>query len=470
MARMLGALVADAGLPAVALRGDRDAAITGVVYDSRRVEVGSLFCCVRGLSSDGHQFAAAAVAAGATALLVDHPLDVEAAQILVGDTRSAMGLLAAAFFGHPSRSLTVVGVTGTNGKTTTASLIAAVLESDGTPTGIIGTLTGKHTTPEAPELQAQLAQFVADGKRAVVMEVSSHALALHRVDGTHFALAVFTNLGRDHLDLHGTVERYFAAKAALFEPSLSEQGVVNSDDVHGRLLLDAASIPMTPFSHTDIDDLVVTPTSHGYSWRGQHVTVGIGGAFNAMNSLAAATAAAALGVQPNVIAAGLRDAPPVPGRFEPVRAGQPFAVIVDFAHTPDGLREALGAARGAAGGGNVIVVFGCGGDRDREKRPEMGAVAAELADRVVVTSDNPRSEDPLAIINAIIQGVPAGYRDRVVSEPDRRQAFAAAFQIATAGDVVVIAGKGHETTQTIGTVVVPFDDRAVARGVLEAAK
>jgi UDP-N-acetylmuramoyl-L-alanyl-D-glutamate--2,6-diaminopimelate ligase len=302
------------------------------------------------------------------------------------------------------------------------------------------------------------------------MEVSSHALALHRVDGTHFALAVFTNLGRDHLDLHGTVERYFAAKAALFEPSLSEQGVVNSDDVHGRLLLDAASIPMTPFSHTDIDDLVVTPTSHGYSWRGQHVTVGIGGAFNAMNSLAAATAAAALGVQPNVIAAGLRDAPPVPGRFEPVRAGQPFAVIVDFAHTPDGLREALGAARGAAGGGNVIVVFGCGGDRDREKRPEMGAVAAELADRVVVTSDNPRSEDPLAIINAIIQGVPAGYRDRVVSEPDRRQAFAAAFQIATAGDVVVIAGKGHETTQTIGTVVVPFDDRAVARGVLEAAK
>ena len=304
MARMLGALVADAGLPAVALRGDRDAAITGVVHDSRRVEVGSLFCCVRGLSSDGHQFAAAAVAAGATALLVDHPLDVEAAQILVGDTRSAMGLLAAAFFGHPSRSLTVVGVTGTNGKTTTASLIAAVLESDGTPTGIIGTLTGKHTTPEAPELQAQLAQFVADGKRAVVMEVSSHALALHRVDGTHFALAVFTNLGRDHLDLHGTVERYFAAKAALFEPSLSEQGVVNSDDVHGRLLLDAASIPMTPFSHTDIDDLVVTPTSHGYSWRGQHVTVGIGGAFNAMNSLAAATAAAALGVQPNVIAAG----------------------------------------------------------------------------------------------------------------------------------------------------------------------
>jgi len=343
-----------------------------------------------------------------------------------------------------------------------------VLESAGMPTGVIGTLTGKHTTPEGPDLQAQLAGFLAAGKRAVVMEVSSHALALHRVGGTRFSVAVFTNLGRDHLDLHGTVERYFAAKALLFEPVLSAHGVVNTDDLHGRLLLDAAPIPMTGFSQADLVDLEVTPVSHSYRWRGQHVHVHIGGQFNAMNSLAAATAAAALGIEPNAIAAGLGAAPAVPGRFEPVRAGQPFDVIVDFAHTPDGLREALQAARRASGDGNVIVVFGCGGDRDREKRPEMGAVGAELADRVVVTSDNPRSENPLTIINAVIAGVPADYRDRVVSEPDRRQAFVAAFQIARPGDVVVIAGKGHETTQTIGSDVIDFDDRTVARHLLES--
>lgn len=466
--RMLGELVADAGLSAAVLRGDEDVRISGVVYDSRLVREGSLFCCLRGASSDGHAFAVRARDAGAAALLVDHELDIDVPQLIVADTRMAMGPLAAAFFQHPSRSLTMVGVTGTNGKTTTTSLIAAILESTGMPTGVIGTLTGKHTTPEAPDLQAQLARFLAAGKRAVVMEVSSHALALHRVDGTHFAVAVFTNLGRDHLDLHGTVERYFAAKAELFRPSLSAQGIANVDDPHGQLLVDAASIPMTAFSHDDLVDLRVTPTGHEYSWRGQHVQVGIGGAFNAMNSLAAATAAAALGIDPAAIAGGLRGAPAVPGRFEPVHAGQPFDVIVDYAHTPDGLREALTAARAASGSGNVIAVFGCGGDRDREKRPEMGAVAAELADRMVVTSDNPRSEDPLAIINAVIQGVPADYRDRVVSEPDRRQAFASAFQIAKPGDVVVIAGKGHETTQTIGAAIVPFDDRAVARELLES--
>ena len=469
MERTLGALLADAGLEPSARRGSPDVAISGVVYDSRQVAAGSLFCCLRGVKSDGHEFAAAAVADGASALLVDHVLPLDVAQVVVDDTRAAMGLLAAAFFGHPSRRLTVVGVTGTNGKTTTTSLIAAILEHAGTPTGVIGTLTGKHTTPEAPELQAQLAGFLVTGKRAVVMEVSSHALALHRVDGTRFEVSVFTNLGRDHLDLHGTVERYFAAKAELFRPSLSAHGVVNVDDPHGQLLVDAATIPMTAFSAADLHELRVTPTSHSYEWRGERIEVGVGGAFNAMNSLAAATAAEALGIAPDVIARGLRAAAPVPGRFEPVRAGQRFDVIVDYAHTPDGLREALTAARDAAGAGRVIAVFGCGGDRDREKRPEMGSVAAELADAVVVTSDNPRSEDPLAIVNAIIDGVPSGYRDRVVSEPDRRRAFSIAFRIADAGDVVVIAGKGHETTQTIGSTTVEFDDRAVARELLAAS-
>jgi UDP-N-acetylmuramoyl-L-alanyl-D-glutamate--2,6-diaminopimelate ligase len=348
--------------------------------------------------------------------------------------------------------------------------MAAVLEAAGLPTGVIGTLTGKHTTPESPDLQAQLAAFVAEGRRAVAMEVSSHALALHRVAGCHFDLAVFTNLGRDHLDLHGTVERYFAAKAMLFDPSLSDRGIANVDDVHGRLLVDTASIPMTAFGEADMADLDVTPSSHSYTWRGQRIEVGIGGAFNAMNSLAAATAGALLDIPLAVIAQGLAGAGSVPGRFEAVRAGQSFDVIVDFAHTPDGLREALGAARSVAGDGRVIVVFGCGGDRDREKRPEMGAVAATMADEVIVTSDNPRSEDPQEIINAIIQGVPGDYRDRIVSEPDRRRAFAAAFQVASAGDLVLIAGKGHETSQTIGSQVVPFDDRAVARELLEAAQ
>ncbi len=444
--------------------------VTGVTHDSRLVVAGTLFCCVPGGTTDGHDFAATAVAAGATALLVERPLDLPVAQVVVRDARLAMGHLAAAFHGHPSRSLTMVGITGTNGKTTTASLMAAVLETAGMPTGVIGTLTGTHTTPESTELQARLAAFVAEGKKAAVLEVSSHALALHRVAGSHFDLAIFTNLGRDHLDLHGTVERYFAAKAMLFEPSLTDRGIANVDDVHGRLLVDTAPIPMTGFGAADIDDLDVLPGSHSYRWRGHDVRVGLGGAFNAMNSLAAATAGTLLGIPPEVVVQGLAEAGSVPGRFESVQAGQPFDVIVDFAHTPDGLREALAAARSAARGGRVIVVFGCGGDRDREKRPEMGAVAAELADQVIVTSDNPRSEDPLGIINAIIQGVPGDYRDRIVSEPDRRRAFAAAFQVAAPGDLVLIAGKGHETTQTVGSLVVPFDDRAVARELLEAAQ
>lgn len=464
----LADLVESAGLPGDALHGDPEAIVRDVVSDSRRVLAGSLFCCVPGSNVDGHAFASAAVQAGASALLVEHLVDVAAPQILTADSRAAMGLLAAAFHRHPSQSLTMVGITGTNGKTTTASLIASVLCEAGLPAAVIGTLTGTHTTPEAPELQRALADFVAEGKQAVVMEVSSHALALHRVAGCHFDMAVFTNLGRDHLDLHGTIERYFAAKALLFTPALADRGVTNIDDPHGLLLYDAAAIPMEGYSVHDLTDVQVGVTGHSYTWRGQRIEVAIGGSFNVMNSLAAATACAGLGIDLAVIASGLANAAAVPGRFEPVRAGQSFDVIVDYAHTPDGLREALGAARRAAGHGRVIVVFGCGGDRDRDKRPEMGAVAASLADLVVVTSDNPRSEDPLEIINAVLGGVPADYRDRVVTEPDRRLSFIAAFGKARLGDVVVIAGKGHETTQTIGGAVVPFDDRAVARELLEA--
>jgi UDP-N-acetylmuramoyl-L-alanyl-D-glutamate--2,6-diaminopimelate ligase len=470
----LARLVDEAGLPADAVEGDGAVVVGSVEHDSRLARPGTLYCCLRGATVDGHVFAPVAVAGGATALLVDHHLTAPdlaepVPQVLVPDTRPAMGRLAAAFHGHPSRAMTMVGVTGTNGKTTVTTLLAAVLDHAGIAAGTIGTLTGAHTTPESPELQARLAGFVHDGKGAVVMEVSSHALTFQRVAGCHFDVAVFTNLGHDHLDLHGTVEAYYAAKSALFDPTLSARAVINADDEHGRRLLATVAIPAVSFSLDDVDDLRVGPTSHSYRWRGQHVEVGIGGRFNASNSLAAATVCAELGIAEDVIAAGLRAAPVVPGRFEPVRAGQPFDVIVDFAHTPDGLREALTAARPEGFTGAVIVVFGAGGDRDRAKRPEMGAVAAELADRVVITSDNPRSEDPLAIIGAITAGVDPSYRHRLVTEPDRRRAIAAALAEARPGDVVVIAGKGHESTQTIGDRQVPFDDRRVARELLEAA-
>lgn len=462
---LLTDLLASAGLPEA---GAVDAEISAVTHDSRAVGPGTLFCCIPGATADGHDFAGAALGAGAAALVVERVLPLDIPQVVTSDARSAMGRLAAALEGHPCRDLTMVGVTGTNGKTTTTHLIAAILTSAGLPTGVIGTLSGVHTTPESPELQRRLAEIRDAGDAAVAMEVSSHALALHRVVGCRFDVGVFTNLGRDHLDFHGTVERYFAAKAALFTPELCAVGVVNADDVHGRLLIDAAPIPIVPFSLDELTDVVVTASQHSYTWRGQHVTVRMGAHFNVMNSLAAATAATALGLDPGVVAAGLRDARPVPGRFEAVDVGQPFAVVVDYAHTPDGLREVLATARQVADGARVLVVFGCGGDRDREKRPEMGQVAASLADVVVVTSDNPRSEDPEEIVASIISGIADDYRDAVVAvEVDRRRAIDTALRAARPGDVVVIAGKGHETSQTIGATVVPFDDRAVARSLLE---
>jgi UDP-N-acetylmuramoyl-L-alanyl-D-glutamate--2,6-diaminopimelate ligase len=470
--RMLREVVEQAGLDRVDRRvdiwGDDAVTISSVDFDSRRVQRGSLFCCLRGANADGHAFAEAARADGATALLVDHRIGVDLPQLVVRDTRLAMGHLAASFHGHPSRALTLVGVTGTNGKTTTTSLIASIMQADGRATGTIGTLTGAHTTPESPELQARLAEFVEEGVTTVVMEVSSHALELQRVVGTHFDVAVFTNLGRDHLDLHGTQERYFAAKARLFQPDLSDAAVVNIDDPHGRLLVDVGSIPTEGFGRADVSDVHVSAVDHSYRWRGQSISVPIGGEFNVMNSLAAATACARLGIDATTISGGLAGAEQVPGRFEAVVAGQPFAVIVDYAHTPDGLEKAIGAARSVAGDASVHVVFGCGGDRDREKRPLMGAVAARMADHVVITSDNPRSEDPTEIMNATMEGVPPDYRGRVVMEPDRRRAIGIAVRGAQSGDVVLIAGKGHERTQTIGDRVLDFDDRAVARELLEA--
>jgi UDP-N-acetylmuramoyl-L-alanyl-D-glutamate--2,6-diaminopimelate ligase len=299
------------------------------------------------------------------------------------------------------------------------------------------------------------------------MEVSSHGLAMRRVDGTRFAAAGFTNLSQDHLDLHGTIEAYFAAKARLFTSEFTDLAVVDLDDIYGRLLRDAATIPTVGYSLDDAEDLHLAPSGSTWRWRGRPLHLPIAGRFNVANALCAATLATELGVSLDAVAAGLAAAPVVPGRFEAVEAGQPFGVVVDYAHTPDGLAHVLQAARElVAPGKRVLVVFGAGGDRDPGKRPRMGEVAAGLADRVVVTSDNPRSEDPDAIIDAILGGIVD--RSSVIADADRRSAIATALTEAAPGDLVVIAGKGHETTQTTRDAVVPFDDRVAAREALLA--
>jgi len=449
---------------------DRDPDLDAVVHDTRAVTDGALFCCVRGARADGHDLAAGAVDQGAAALLVDHVLPLDVPQLVVDDVRAALGPVAAAFWDHPSRHLTVVGVTGTAGKTTVTHLLASILATAGRPCGVIGTLSGARTTPEATELQAALAEHRRRGDAAVAMEVSSHGLDLGRVDTTRFAVAVFTNLSQDHLDFHGTMDAYFAAKARLFSPVFTDQAVICADDEWGRrLLADVAArggVRTHAYRLDDVDDLQLSPGGAAFRWRGQQVELALAGRFNVRNAVGAATAAGALGVAPALIARGLSSARPVPGRFEAVDAGQPFTVIVDYSHKPDALDQALRAARElVTGGGELVVVFGCGGDRDRAKRPLMGEVAARLADKVLLTSDNPRSEDPLAIIAEIRQGIPAG--SPVRTEPDRRRAIDLAIASARPGGVVVVAGKGHETTQVTGDRAVPFDDRVVARQALD---
>lgn len=447
-----------AGLEGAAVAGDATVDVTAVTHDSRAVVPGALFCCVPGQRSDGHDFAPAAVRAGAVALLCERPLGLGVPEVRVPDARRSMGLAAARFHGRPSDHLAVVGVTGTNGKTTVTALLAAALEAAGWPTGIVGTLTGARTTPESPELQALLARFRDEGRAAVAMEVSSHALALDRVVGTRFAVAVFTNLSRDHLDFHASMEDYFAAKARLFEPDRSAVAVVNADDPHGRLLSDAARIPTRTYSLDDVAELRVGVTSSSGTWRGRRLHVPFGGAFNVGNALAAATTAVELGVDVDVALEGIARAPGVPGRFEVVSESP--TVVVDYAHTPDGLEQLLRSLR-AAGAGRLVVVFGAGGDKDRDKRPMMGEVVSRLADVAIVTSDNPRSEDPAAIVDAVAAGAagPAELRREV----DRRAAIALALREAGPEHVVVVAGRGHESHQEAAGQRLPFDDRDVVR-------
>lgn len=453
-------------LPGIEARtiGSLDAIVSDITHDSRHVGQGTLFCCLHGDNMDGHSFAQQAVDAGACAVLVDHELQIDVDQIIVSDTRQAMGELSAALYGFPSRQMCVVGITGTNGKTTTAHLLAAILQEHGWETQVFGTLSGPRTTPESCDLQRDLYSSLMAGKRAVVMEVTSHAMSMQRAVGTHFEAAVFSNLSPEHLDFHGTLENYFGAKASLFAHEFTDLGIVNQDDAHGRMLIDAAAINYVGFGTDDISDLNIETDRHSYMWRGNNIQVGLGGRFNVANSLCAATVALSIGVGESSIVRGLASAQRVAGRYQVLDTDTPFTVIVDYAHTPDALDRVLQTTRELIkSGGRIILVFGCGGDRDIQKRPMMGWVAGQRADVVIVTSDNPRSEEPLDIAQQITHGIaPADKHTLMVVELDRRSAIRLALMEAKKGDIVIIAGKGHERTQTIGNKTIDFSDIHVA--------
>jgi UDP-N-acetylmuramoyl-L-alanyl-D-glutamate--2,6-diaminopimelate ligase len=472
-----------AALPAAQVVGDPTVPVAGITYRSEQVRPGWLFFCVPGTRVDGHDYATEAGAAGATVVCVERKLELEStvSQIIVPSVREAMGPVAAEFFGHPADRLTMIGVTGTNGKTTTTYLLEGIFREAGMTPGVIGTtgirVDGRpvgmdRTTPEAPDLHRLLADMAADGIGGVAMEVSSHGLHQHRVGGIVFDCAVFTNLSQDHLDYHGTIEEYFESKRMLFTPAMASRAAVNHDVPEGRALIrdDVPTLTYGLEEGADVRarDVRLGPEGVAFSVGAAEVRSPLRGAFNVHNCLAALTAARQVGIDDERIVAGIASVPGVPGRMEPVEAGQPFQVLVDYAHTADSLDNVLHAARPLAGGHRVIVVFGCGGDRDRGKRPAMGEVATRLADHTVITSDNPRSEDPMEIIRQIEPGARRGGGPYGI-EPDRRAAIRSALEAAGPGDVVVIAGKGHETGQEFADRTTPFDDRDVALQELEAA-
>jgi UDP-N-acetylmuramoyl-L-alanyl-D-glutamate--2,6-diaminopimelate ligase len=468
-----------------------DAPVSAITYDSRRVVAGSVFVALRGLKADGAAFASQAAARGAALVIAETPRPPEHTTpwLVVSDARLALAVLADAFYGHPSRRLQVVGVTGTNGKTTTSYLLASILDAAGLKAGLLGTVSyrlgveereASRTTPEAPDVQLLLAEMIRQGCKSAVMEVSSHALALKRVDGMRFAAAVFTNLTRDHLDFHEDMESYFQAKRRLFEMlPATAPGIVNLDDPRGASLVDVVERPVT-FAISRSADVTAGPLQFTLSGLSFAIRTPVGavsvqsklvGRPNVSNILAAAATAVALDVPLEAIAAGVSALPGVPGRFEVVSSpDDEVTVVVDYAHTDDALRNLLETARPLAPK-RLITIFGCGGDRDRTKRPLMGMVAARLSDVVVITSDNPRSEEPSRIIDEIKRGIPAGGQggrsQDVQAIVDRREAIERAIELAESGDLVLIAGKGHEKYQQIGDRVLPFDDAQIARTALE---
>lgn len=473
------------------LSGDDHISVTGVEIDSRKVKPGDLFICLPGHTVDGHDYAPQALERGAAALVTERKLDLDVPQLIVKNSRLAMAVIADSYYGQPSRQMKLIGVTGTNGKTTTTYLIERMMNDNGIPAGVIGTIEARYpgktlpmsgTTPEALGLQRYLAEMRDAGTQACAMEVSSHALEQGRVKGCRFRTAVFTNLTQDHLDYHVTMERYAAAKELLFsrlgneyaaDPEQRSYAVLNADDAVSAQFAQATAAEVVTYGiekDADVraDNIRITPQGTSFSlrtFRGDaELTLQMVGKFNVYNALAAVCAALIEGIPLDKIKASLEALPGVPGRVEPVNEGQPFAVIVDYAHTPDGLENVLKAVKELSPE-RLFCVFGCGGDRDRTKRPIMGRIAAQYADYVFVTSDNPRTEDPALILQDIKAGMDEARvpEDRYELIVDRRAAIEKAIEKASSGDVVLIAGKGHETYQIIGTVTHAFDDRLVAK-------
>jgi UDP-N-acetylmuramoyl-L-alanyl-D-glutamate--2,6-diaminopimelate ligase len=463
--------------------GARPVAIGDLAYDTRKVSEGALFFCVPGERVDGHDLAWEAIERGAAALVVERQLDVGVPQLVVENVRAAMAVAADTFFGEPTKELEIGGVTGTNGKTTTVFLLHSMLGVAGRKPGLVGTVRwivggekrpAPFTTPEAIELQRLFREMVDAGDRSAAVEASSHGAAFRRLDRVRFDVLVFTNLTQDHLDLHGTLEEYFRAKRRLFVGPQPPPAAVNVGDEWGKRLAaelaETHRAPLVTFGLSEEAELRPEGLELGASGSrfragGIEIETPLRGIFNVENVLGAVAAGVLLDLDEESIKEGVARVHEIPGRFEAIDAGQPFAIVVDYAHTPDSLATVLRAARGL-GDGRVIVVFGAGGDRDRGKRPLMGKIAAEHADIAIVTSDNPRSEDPLAIIRDVLQG--SGIDVEI--DPDRRSAIRRAVALAEAGDVVVIAGKGHEQGQEISGNVHPFDDRAVVREALAALR
>jgi UDP-N-acetylmuramoyl-L-alanyl-D-glutamate--2,6-diaminopimelate ligase len=464
-----------AALAPVDVVGRAPVEIADLAYDARDAAPGSIFFCVPGTRADGHDFAAEAVANGAVALVVERPLELHVPQLVVADVRRGMAVAADEFFGRPTDDLEVAGVTGTNGKTTTAFLLYSILAAAGRRPGLLGTIESRvggerrpaiRTTPEAIDLQRTFREMLDGGDRSCAIEATSHGSELGRLDRVRFSALVFTNLTQDHLDFHGTIERYFDAKRRLFTEA-RPPAAVNLGDPYGRKLAQELHDHDRLLTYGLVDDAELRAEDLELGPRGAHFRAGgleletrLRGRFNVENILGAVAAARLLGIEDEPISRGVKELRGVPGRFEAVDEGQSFAVLVDYAHTPDSLENVLRTARDLAQS-RVICVFGCGGDRDRGKRPLMGRLATELADLAIVTSDNPRSEEPDAIIAEILAGA-----DGAEVEPDRREAIARAIAAAGEGDVVVIAGKGHEQGQQFADRTVQFDDREVAREAL----
>jgi UDP-N-acetylmuramoyl-L-alanyl-D-glutamate--2,6-diaminopimelate ligase len=497
----LGELMAALGNSAVLPSGGLDRVLSGIAYDSRKVQPGQLFVAVRGLRSDGHLFIPQALQQGAAAVIAEeghaHLVPQDVPLITVGDTRKALALLADAFYGHPSQKLRLIGITGTNGKTTTTYLVRSILSAAGSSAGLIGTIDYRvgdrvypapNTTPESLDLQRLLAEMAELGMDSCVMEVSSHALALDRTLGCSFAVGAFTNLTQDHLDFHRSMDAYFRAKLRLFTGLPAHAfAIINDDDAHAAEIIKETRAQVITTGFSERADVRPRGTiAHGITGLSFEIATPRGvvrvasplvGRHNIYNILTAVGIGAAMGLECETIDRGIAAMQAVPGRMEKVAEGQPFGVVVDYAHTEDALERLLEAVRELASA-RIITVFGCGGDRDRTKRPKMGAVAVTGSDVVIVTSDNPRTEDPLGVIREIESGMKAGVRIEprhalgglAASEkkfytviPDRHDAISAAIRMAGPGDVVVLAGKGHEDYQLIGGNKLPFDDRRVAR-------